>query len=167
MEIHCSSFPPPRPLVYSSPASASFRPYSSMFSILTAFLSLFNPYVLSSVFVHIHPTHTPFASSSPGSAGHLPPSTCWDVTTLCIPLCIFLFLSFPFIPLATHVLVYKPIDYSWSPQSVITETEVSHSYSYSSISLLTVPSILHYYLGTASIQSVITETEYLTLLSRF
>ena len=39
-EICCSSFPPPRQLVYSSPASASFRP-SSMCSILTAFLSLF------------------------------------------------------------------------------------------------------------------------------
>ena len=39
-EILCSSFPPPRQLVYSSPASASFRP-SSMCSILTAFLSLF------------------------------------------------------------------------------------------------------------------------------
>ena len=61
-EIRCSSFPPPRQLVYSSPVSVSFRPSSSMFSILTAFLSLFSPYVLSSVFVHIHPTHT-----------HLPP----------------------------------------------------------------------------------------------
>ena len=41
MEICCSSLPPPHQLLYSSPVSASFCPSSSMFSILTAFLSLF------------------------------------------------------------------------------------------------------------------------------
>jgi len=74
-----------------------------------------------------------------------------DVTTLCIPLCVFSFFHFSFIPLATHTLLYKPVVNSWSPQSVITETEVSHFYSYSKILLLTVPSIFHHYLGTASI----------------
>ena len=101
MEIRCSSFPPPRQLIYSSPVSASFHPSSSMFSILTAFLSLFSPYVLSSVFVHIHPTHTPFASSSPGSASHLPPSMCsMSVCAyFCPPSSVFaVFTSPPFSP---------------------------------------------------------------------
>ena len=62
-EIHCSSFPPPRQLVYSSPVSVSFHPSSSMFSILTAFLSLF-------------PVHTSFClslSTFTLLTPHLPP----------------------------------------------------------------------------------------------
>ena len=37
--------------------------------------------MLSSVFVHIRRTHTPFASSSPGSADHWPTSICISVRT--------------------------------------------------------------------------------------
>ena len=73
-EICCSSFPPPHQLVYSSPVSASFRP-SHVFHTHGLSLLVSSLYILSSVFVDIHPTHTPFASS-PGSADHLPPSMC-------------------------------------------------------------------------------------------
>jgi tetratricopeptide (TPR) repeat protein len=64
-----------------------------------------------------------------------------------IPLCTFSLFHVFFIPLATRTLLYKPIVSLWSPQSVITETEVSHPFLYLRSVLLTVPSLLHRYLG--------------------
>jgi hypothetical protein len=103
----------------SSPVSVCFCPSPSTFSILTALfvcsclacvcvhppssvLAIFTPTplsllisslcVLSSVFVHILQNHTPFASSSPGSAYHLPSSTCstFVCTFILPPLCLSL-----------------------------------------------------------------------------
>ena len=110
MEIHCSSFPQPHQLTSSSPGSVGSHPASSMFSILTALFVCSSlvcvwidlPHlcwchmhplshlasslcVLSYVFVHVRHTHTPFASSSPGSVDHLPSSICMSVHTFILP----------------------------------------------------------------------------------
>ena len=93
----------------SSPVSACF-PSSSTFSVLTALFicsSLvcacihpltsvlavttltphFSPcFEFVHAFVYLHPSHTPFASSSPGSADHLPSSMCsMSVSTFILP----------------------------------------------------------------------------------
>ena len=112
-EIRCSSFPPPHQLVYSSPVSASFHPSSSMFSILTAFLSLF-------------PVHTSFRlslSTFTLLTSHLPPHLQAVLTTYpqaCVACLCVLFSS-----IICVRCIHIPPFFSSSPGSALSSSLIS------------------------------------------